>query len=61
MGDLYVKGKVGRYCITSLICEINLLAKQKETHRHELAGWEGEDEGKGKLGDLGWTGTHCYI
>ena len=32
---------------------MNLLAKQKEIHRHELPGWRGENEGKQKLGDLG--------
>ena len=55
MGDLYVKGKVGRYCITSLICEINLLAKQKETHRLREQTWgcQGEGEGKGIVREFG--------
>ena len=28
---------------------------------NELMVARGKDEGKGGLGSLGWTGTHCYI
>ena len=50
--------------MTSLVCglwkeviQMNLLAKQKETHKLRKHGCQG----KGSLGSLGWVCTHCYI
>ena len=43
---------------------MNLLTKQKQTHglREQAYGfWGGKMRGKGYLGSLGCTYTHCYI
>ena len=42
---------------------MNLLTKQKQTHRLQECsyGCQGKDVGKGELGSLGWTCTRCYI
>ena len=46
--------------------KMNLLTKQKETHRlrEQTYGCRqqgGKNGGKGQLGSLGLTCTHCYI
>ena len=50
--------------MTSLVCgmwkeviQMNLLAKQEETHKLRKHGCQG----KGQLGSSGWICTHCYI
>ena len=43
---------------------MNLLTKQKQTHRlREMNLWlpEGKDGRERQIGSLGWIGKHCYI
>ena len=38
---------------------MNLLTKQKQAHKLSVAGGN-FNQGKGQIGSLEWTRTHCY-
>ena len=45
------------------MAQMNLSAKQKQTHRHgeKTCGWQREGEGVGWMGSLGLVGANYYI
>ena len=40
---------------------MNLVIKQKQTHRECNYGYQAEKTGEGIVKEFGWTCTHCYI
>ena len=41
--------------------DTNELTKQTRWFREQAYGCQAEGWGKGELGNMGWTCTHCYI